>query len=37
MSDALQEAERLLVERLASISLAVLGQTLEELRDPVSV
>ncbi|NJC43662.1 hypothetical protein [Xanthomonas arboricola] len=37
VSDALQEAERLLVERLASISLAVLVQTLEELRDPVSV
>ncbi|PKV12905.1 hypothetical protein CVO74_13150 [Xanthomonas prunicola] len=37
VSDALQEAERLLVERLASISLAVLVQTLEERRDPVSV
>ncbi|UXA69889.1 hypothetical protein M0D46_01900 [Xanthomonas prunicola] len=37
VSDALQEVERLLVERLASISLAVLVQTLEERRDPVSV
>ncbi|MEE5090653.1 hypothetical protein [Xanthomonas citri] len=37
VSDALQEAERLLVERLASISLAVFVQTLEQRREPVSV
>lgn len=37
VSDALQEAERLLVERLASISLAALVQTFDERRGSVSV
>ncbi|OWK27536.1 Rrf2 family transcriptional regulator [Sphingomonas dokdonensis] len=37
VSDALQEAERLLVERLASISLATLVQTFDERRGSVSV
>lgn len=36
VSDALQEAERLLVERLASISLAVLVRTFDERRGSVS-
>lgn len=37
VSDALQEAERLLVERLASISLAALVETFDERRGFVSV
>lgn len=37
VSGALQEAERLLIERLASISLATLVQTFDERRGSVSV